>query len=198
MGIIIKSNFSGTILYAFFSTCKEKNADYDKIKKCYKIEKKTCIFPPSGVYCPCRHAARCNARQSQLTHYYTIMDNNTISKLIIAAATNTTMPASERALLVSNLLKGKDFKATYHKARPDYDEQGNELLRECVGTLNYEELEKHSQAYRTWLEEKEWKAAKGVVQRKEAYEYGNVQYWDYEKDSFRNFKIDNLVSIELS
>lgn len=32
--------FSGTILYAFFSTCKEKNADYDKIKKCYKIEKR--------------------------------------------------------------------------------------------------------------------------------------------------------------
>lgn len=134
----------------------------------------------------------------QLTHYYTIMDNNTISKLIIAAATNTTMTASERALLVSNMLKGKDFKATYHKARPDYDEQGNEILRECVGTLNYEELEKHSQAYRTWLEEKEWKAAKGVVQRKEPHEYGNVQYWDYEKDSFRNFKIDNLVSIELS
>lgn len=126
------------------------------------------------------------------------MDNNTVSQLIIATATNTALPATERALLVSNLLKGKDFRASYHKARPDYDEQGNELLRECVGTLNYEELEKHSQAYRTWLEEKEWKAAKGVIQRKEPYEYGNVQYWDYEKDSFRNFKIDNLVSIEIS
>ena len=128
----------------------------------------------------------------------TIMDNVTIAKLAIAAATNTAIAAPERALMVSNLLKGKDFKAVYHKARPDYDEQGNEILRECVGTLNYEELEKHSQAYRTWLEEKEWKAAKGVVQRKEPHEYGNVQYWDYEKDSFRNFKVDNLVSLELT
>lgn len=126
------------------------------------------------------------------------MDNNTISSLIIAAATNTTITASERALLVSNLLKGKDFKATYHKARPDYDEQGNELLRECVGTLNYEELEKRCQAYKTWLEEKEWKESKGVNTRKEPHVYGCIQYWDLEKDAFRQFKIDNLVNIELT
>ena len=126
------------------------------------------------------------------------MDNNTVSQIIIAAASNAALSASERALIVYNMLKGKDFKGKYRKVRPDYDEHGNEILREFIGTLNYEELEKHSESYRTWLEEKEWKASKGVVQRKEPYEYGNVQYWDIEKDKFRNFKIENLISIEIS
>lgn len=126
------------------------------------------------------------------------MDNNTISKLIIAAATNTALPASERALLVSNLLKGKDFKVTYNKAKPELDEQGNPIPREAVGTLNFRELEERCHAYKTWLEEKEWKESKGVTQRKEPYLYGCVQYWDYEKDAFRQFKVDNLISIELT
>ena len=126
------------------------------------------------------------------------MDNAIIAKLAIAAATNTAIAAPERALLVSNLLKGKDFKLVYHKAKPELDEQGNPIPREAVGTLNYEELEKRCQAYKTWLEEKEWKESKGVNTRKEPHTYGCVQYWDFEKDAFRQFKVDNLVSLELT
>lgn len=122
----------------------------------------------------------------------------TATAAIIAIASNTNMSAPERALLVKGLLEGRTFRAVYHKAKPELDEQGNPLPREAVGSLNWQELEAHSAAYRTWLEEQEWKARKGLTSnRKQPHEYGNLQYWDLEKDSFRNFKVENLVSIEL-
>ena len=124
--------------------------------------------------------------------------NTTTSAVIIAVATNAAMPASERALLIKGMLEGRTFKATYMKAKPELDDAGNPIPREAVGSLNWQELEQHSAAYRTWLEEQDWKASKGLSSnRKQPHEYGNLQYWDLEKDSFRNFKVENLLSIEL-
>lgn len=131
------------------------------------------------------------------------MNNITISPAtataaILAIAGNANMSAPERALLIKGLLEGRTFKASYMKAKPELDEQGNPIPREAVGSLNWQELEQHSAAYRTWLEEQDWKARKGLSSnRKQPHEYGNLQYWDLEKDSFRQFKIDNLLSIEL-
>lgn len=117
---------------------------------------------------------------------------------ILAIAANAAMPAPERALLIKGMLEGRTFKATYMKAKPELDDAGNPIPREAVGSLNWQELEQHSAAYRSWLEEQDWKARKGLSSnRKQPHEYGNLQYWDLEKDSFRNFKVDNLISIEL-
>lgn len=122
----------------------------------------------------------------------------TATAAILAIAGNSTMPATERALLIKGMLEGRTFKAVYNKAKPELDEQGNPIPREAVCTTNYDELAQHSSAYKSWLAEQEWKASKGLTsKRKEAWEYGNLQYWDLEKDSFRNFKVDNLISIEI-
>lgn len=126
------------------------------------------------------------------------MNSINIPAVIIAIATNAAMSTPERALLIKDLLAGRSFRATYMKAKPELDDAGNPIPREAVGTLNWQELEQHSAAYRTWLEEQDWKARKGLSSiRKQPHEYGNLQYWDLEKDAFRNFKIENLLSIEL-
>ena len=135
--------------------------------------------------------------KATISIYYKTMTNDNIAAAVTMIASNSNVPASERALLIGKLLKGKTFKAVYHKAKPDLDENGNEILREAFCSLNYDELKVRSNAYKAWLEEQEWKKTKGIVNRKEAHEYGNVQYWDMEKDSFRNFKVDNLVSVEI-
>lgn len=122
----------------------------------------------------------------------------TATAAILAIASNANMSAPERALLVKGLLEGRTFRATYMKAKPELDEQGNPIPREAVGSLNWLELTERSAAYRAWLDEQEWKASKGLTSnRKQPHEYGNLQYWDLEKDSFRNFKVENLISIEL-
>ena len=122
----------------------------------------------------------------------------TANAAILAIAGNVNMSAPERALLIKGMLEGRTFRATYMKAKPELDEAGNPIPREAVGSLNWQELEQRSAAYRAWLEEQEWKASKGLTSnRKQPHEYGNLQYWDLEKDSFRNFKIENLLSIEL-
>ena len=122
----------------------------------------------------------------------------TASAAILAIANNANMSAPERALLIKGMLEGRTFKASYMKAKPELDEQGNPIPREAVGSLNWQELEQRSAAYRAWLEEQDWKASKGLTSnRKQPHEYGNLQYWDLEKDSFRNFKVENLISIEL-
>lgn len=122
----------------------------------------------------------------------------TATAAILAIAGNTSMSAPERALLIKGMLEGRTFKASYMKAKPELDDAGNPIPREAVGSLNWQELEQRSAAYRAWLEEQEWKASKGLtVNRKQPHEYGNLQYWDLEKDAFRNFKIENLLSIEL-
>ena len=126
------------------------------------------------------------------------MNTAIISAAVIAIANNTNMSAAERAKLISDMLRGRAFRATYHKAKPELDENGNPIAREAIGTTNYTELAEHSSAYKAWLAEQEWKASKGLTsKRKEAWEYGNVQYWDLDKDAFRNFKVDNLVSLEI-
>lgn len=122
----------------------------------------------------------------------------TVNAAILAVASYTNMSAPERAKLISTLLKGRTFKATYMKAKPDLDENGNIIPREAICTTNYDELAQHSSAYKSWLAEQEWKASKGLTSnRKQPHEYGNVQYWDIDKDSFRNFKVDNLISLEI-
>ena len=126
------------------------------------------------------------------------MNTAIISAAVIAIANNTNMSAAERAKLISDMLKGRSFRAVYHKAKPELDENGNAIPREAICTTNYDELAEHSGAYKTWLAEQDWKASKGLTsKRKEAWEYGNVQYWDLDKDAFRNFKVDNLVSLEI-
>lgn len=126
------------------------------------------------------------------------MNTAIISAAVIAIANNTNMSAAERAKLISDMLKGCAFRAVYHKAKPELDENGNAIPREAICTTNYDELAQHSSAYKSWLAEQEWKASKGLTsKRKEAWEYGNVQYWDLDKDAFRNFKVDNLVSLEI-
>ena len=131
------------------------------------------------------------------------MNNITISPAtanaaILAIAGNANMSAPERALIIKGLLDGRTFKATYMKAKPEVDDAGNPIPREAVGSLNWQELTERSAAYRAWLDEQEWKASKGLTSnRKQPHEYGNLQYWDLEKDSFRNFKIENLLSIEI-
>lgn len=126
------------------------------------------------------------------------MNTAIIAAAVIAIANNTNMSAAERAKLISVMLKGRAFRAVYHKAKPELDENGNAIPREAIGTTNYDELAQHSSAYKSWLAEQEWKASKGLTsKRKEAWEYGNVQYWDLDKDAFRNFKVDNLVSLEI-
>ena len=131
------------------------------------------------------------------------MNNITISPAtanaaILAIAGNANMSAPERALIIKGLLDGRTFKATYMKAKPEVDDAGNPIPREAVGSLNWQELTERSAAYRAWLDEQEWKASKGLSNnRKQPHQYGNLQYWDLEKDSFRQFKIDNLISIEI-
>lgn len=117
---------------------------------------------------------------------------------ILAIAANAAMPAPERALLIKGMLEGRTFRAVYNKAKPELDENGNAIPREAVGSLNWQELTERSAAYRAWLEEQDWKATKGLTSnRKQPHEYGNLQYWDLEKDAFRMFKVENLLSIEL-
>ena len=126
------------------------------------------------------------------------MNNNIVSAAVIAIASNVNVTASERAKLISDMLKGHTFRATYHKAKPELDEAGNPIPREAICSTNYDELAERSGAYKTWLAEQEWKASKGLTsKRKEAWEYGNVQYWDLDKDSFRNFKVENLIALEI-
>ena len=126
------------------------------------------------------------------------MNNATLSAAVIDIANNANMSAAERAKLISDMLKGRAFRAVYHKAKPELDENGNAIPREAICTTNYEELAQHSSAYKSWLAEQEWKASKGLTsKRKEAWEYGNICYWDLDKDAFRNFKVDNLVSLEI-
>lgn len=123
----------------------------------------------------------------------------TAAAAILAVSSNTNMSAPERALLVKGLLEGRTFRATYMKAKPELDDAGNPIPREAVGSLNWQELEQRSAAYRAWLEEQDWKASKGLTSnRKQPHEYGNLQYWDLDKDAFRQFKVDNLISIELA
>ena len=142
-------------------------------------------------------------KNKQQTERYTTMNtisitSATASAAILAIANNVNMSAPERALLIKGMLEGHTFKASYMKAKPELDEQGNPIPREAVGSLNWRELEERSAAYRAWLEEQDWKASKGLTSnRKQPHEYGNLQYWDLEKDSFRNFKVENLISIEL-
>lgn len=128
-------------------------------------------------------------------------NTTTTSAIILAVATNAAIPATERALLVKGMLEGHTFKATYAKAKPDLDEQGNPLPRIANGSTRYNELAEHSAAYKAWLKEQEYKAAKGVKPtRKQPHEYGNVSYWDFDANeggAFRQFKVDNLLSIEL-
>ena len=122
----------------------------------------------------------------------------TATAAVLAIAGNANMPASERALLIKGFLEGRTFRAVYHKAKPEIDDAGNPIPREAVGSLNWQELTERSTAYRAWLEEQEWKASKGLSSnRKQPHEYGCLQYWDLEKDAFRQFKIDNLLNIEL-
>ena len=174
-----------------------------------KIQKKACNLFQGVINCFQQHAQRLSVQPTKTSNKierYTTMNNITItpataSAAILAIAGNVNIPAPERALLIKNMLEGRTFRAVYSKANPELDEQGNPLPRIANGSTNYAELALHSVAYKAWLKEQEYKAAKGVKPtRKQPHEYGNVSYWDFEANetgAFRQFKVGNLISIEL-
>ncbi len=163
------------------------------VPKCGKL--------PLATRSTVERSAHKNKQQNRKVHHTMNAINittATATAAVLAIASNAGMPASERALIIKGMLEGRTFKAVYSKAKPELDENGNAIPREAICTTNYTELAEHSAAYKAWLAEQDWKASKGLTsKRKEAWEYGNICYWDLDKDAFRNFKVDNLISIEL-
>lgn len=128
-------------------------------------------------------------------------ENMDLNMLLMAAGAANLSTVQEQAKAVEKYLNAHCFTGVFKKVlkRGETEQE----VREFNGTRDFEMLAARCDEYNFWQEKAAAKEAimkeMGLTKKtKESWESGNVKYWDMDKMDWRNFKLENLVTISIT